>query len=229
MLEPIQYASMNLSLLADLADDIIDCIAENHENNKLLDRFLDDLEKTTDELREHLDIAAKSDIIQAVSDADQDRDDAYSSLRDHLKAGMKRLNDHYSGASMYLYQIFINNDLNLHRFKYEEQTIALENLLRDLNTPASQVHLKVMHAKEWVEELEESQKRFLEVFEKRTQIEGKKQSMSRSEAMEKIKESISKTLNTMEVVAFQENESKAKRTIAALNKYIKATNAKVGA
>lgn len=224
MFETILFSSIPLSRLADLSDDIIDTIAENHDDNILLNPFLDDLENATDELRDYLDAQKQSYIIRAVTDTDQDRNDAYSSLRDHVKAGIKRINDQYSSSAIYLYQIFVDNGNNLEDLSYEEKTETLENLLEELTTAISLSHLRTVNAQEWLDELEDTQATFKQVFAERENFEEKKQTISKSESLGKIKKSISRTLNAMEIVGSQEDEPKADTTISSLRILIKEAN-----
>ena len=194
--------------MANLAKQIYETVQESHANHPMLAPFLDSLQQAYQKGLDAVGENKGSALTAEIKASDADRDIAYVSLRNHIKAGLNRPNETYSLAAQKIYRVFEQNNLKLYDFRYTEQSVALTRLFSDLENPENQEALKILHALEWLKELKEAQVKFDELYVQRSQEDANNQKTTDAEAKKAISTALQFLLQSLGVLeAIGEPES----------------------
>ena len=167
MINSISYSIYSVKAMHDLAKQIHQIVSEAHASHPMLASLLSTLNQTLEKTSSAIGKNLGSALTSQIKQADSDRDEAFVALRDYTQAGLRRLNENYRLAAGKVYRVFEQHDLRLFKFSYAEQSAALKQLFKELQSPENQNALKVLHAQEWLKELEQAQAKFEELYVQR--------------------------------------------------------------
>ena len=208
MIKSISYSLYTVKSMANLAKQIYEVVNESHAQHTMLAPFLDSLQKAYQKGLGAVGENMGSMLTAEIKASDADRDTAYISLRNHIKAGINRPNETYSLAAQKIYRVFEQNNLKLYDFRYTEQSVALTRLFTDLASPENQEALKILHAIAWLEELKQAQTKFEELYTQRSQETVSTQKPTDAEAKKEISTALQFLLQSIGVLeAIGEPES----------------------
>jgi len=142
----------------------------------------------------------KQNLTEAIMEADLLRDNCFLSLKDHVKAGLRRNNADYSSACQDLWSVFVKNGIKLYDMSNNEQTAATNSLLNDLNTADNQLHFKTIHAVEWLKELQTANDQFVELSKQRSAARSTDTTIPDEAAFKQLRQSVDlleNVLNTL--------------------------------
>lgn len=106
---------------------------------------------------------------KAVAEADEARDEAFNTMKTYLKgfAGMKLLPNHSDAVA--LYEIFKQNDLNLDKKSYADQSVLLDKLIAELDKSENKERLKRLNLDTAFADLKTKQETFSSLISEQTE------------------------------------------------------------
>lgn len=167
MINTIPYTLIPLSGLTTLSERSLQTVQTNHPDEAFFIKNINRLQQAIERATIAVGSSRMAEGTKSVTNADIDRDNSFDSLRDHVKAGLKRNNAQYKMACERLFTIFKKNNLNLSRLPYDQETGALMSLFTDLSDTQSVTDLATIHATEWLQELKSDQSGFEEAVKTR--------------------------------------------------------------
>ena len=104
-----------------------------------------------------------------VAEADEERDKAFTAMKNYLKsfAGMALL-PNYSDAAE-LYEVFKQNDLNLDKKSYADESVLLEKLITELEKPENRDNLRRLNLENVLNDLKMKQEKFSHLISEQTE------------------------------------------------------------
>ena len=104
-----------------------------------------------------------------VAEADEARDEAFNTMKTYLKgfAGMKLLPNH--SDAVVLYEIFKQNDLNLDKKSYADQSVLLDKLISELDKSENKERLKRLNLDTAFADLKTKQETFSRLISEQTE------------------------------------------------------------
>ena len=227
MLHQISYSLYSAKSLYDLAKQIHQIVLESHPNHPMLAPFLDTLQNSMDKAVSALGKRTANPLTSQIKGADSNRDDAFVAFRDHVRAGLRRLNDNYRQASEQINQVLEENDLRLYVFGYAEQSAALARLFTELEKAENQQALGVLQAKAWVQELKEAQQVFEQLYAKRIETGAEAERITETEAKKELTAALQILVQTLGVLEAMGSPESIFKTIKQLNILIDQAQATV--
>lgn len=106
---------------------------------------------------------------KAVAEADEARDESFNTMKTYLKgfAGMKLLPNHSDAVA--LYEIFKQNDLNLDKKSYADQSVLLDKLISELDKSENKERLKRLNLDTAFTDLKTKQETFSSLISEQTE------------------------------------------------------------
>lgn len=160
MISNIPYTLIPLPGLVTMSERSVQVLNSRHPDEAFFLRTIDKLLFASGLATRAIGSSRQAEGTKTVVAADDDRDASFDSVRDHVKAGLKRNNPEYKAACERLYGIFKKNNLNLSRLPYDEETGALISLFEDLSGSQPEADLAMINASEWLAELKRDQTAF---------------------------------------------------------------------
>lgn len=104
-----------------------------------------------------------------VAEADEARDESFNTMKTYLKgfAGMKLLPNHSDAVA--LYEIFKQNDLNLDKKSYADQSVLLDKLISELDKSENKERLKRLNLDTAFTDLKTKQETFSRLISEQTE------------------------------------------------------------
>lgn len=168
MIHPrIPFTVIPLAGLVTMAERTLAIVRQQHPEVAMLTTPLSNLEAAIGVAVQALGSSRSLQKTVTVQQADRDRDNSYESLRNSIRAGLRRNNPAYREACERLLILFSKNNLELARLSYDAQTAALLSLFADLSTLQAVADLATIHATEWLQELKSDQERFEQAVSER--------------------------------------------------------------
>jgi hypothetical protein len=115
---------------------------------------------------ESLDFIRKSEWTQKIHDQDQIRDDIFRGFWDSIKGATKHFDPQHREAATLLLDIFKHYG-DIARKTLDDETAAINDLNRELNTPKHAEALSLLALNDWQNKLVEENARFTDLMAKR--------------------------------------------------------------
>ena len=192
---------------AALGEDFIERIVQlvKYDINKLESVLHDDLVDNATEDLVHKDAL---------------RDDAFTAMRDFVKACASRKDSEIAGAGKYLVMLFQKHGWALHHESYVRESSKLALLFDDLSQPEAMSAMKKLGATSWFEELKLAEKEFEKTYQE-TQSPEVRMNYTR---FGKVRGTLSKHLQTLldcvGVISDTKSTESVKVVITKLNEII---------
>ena len=188
MLRSIPYTVLNLAQLLALCDQIYKVVKERHPEEASLAGFLKSFSDAIEQAKLALASTIKEELTDAVETADALRDDCYVVLLTFIRAGLRRsAQPAYQQACERLFAIFDQNGgYALYNYSYNDQTAALESLLKDLDSPQAQADIEAIEATQRLKELKAAHEAFKAVYAEREKARATKKNMPTDKAATKL-------------------------------------------
>ncbi len=224
MLVKILYSYFRLAGLIALAQKIRSLLIARFPDHPMIASALSLLDAKLALAVQAIGSSNKQPLTQTVRAADKKRDNSFRSLRDHVQAGLLRENDSYRMACEALWPEFEKNGLLLYKEPYDDQSAAMDSLMKDLGKPENQVHLETIHAVEWKDEVERDIQAFLDVSKQRSMVRSADDTVVDEAAFKGLKiplELLNNVLNSL--YAMSEPEG-IQEVVNEVNQYIREAN-----
>lgn len=220
ILPRIPYTYISLPGLLTMTERTLAILNERHPGEPFFVRTIEKLESGKTLATKAMGSTNKALTTKNVTQADNDRDNSAESLKNHIRAGLKRNNKAYREACERLYAIFEKNNLNLTRLPYAEQTGALNSLLSDLSTPQAVTDLATVNTTEWVQELRTDQESFEEAIKARGEERAVDDTPTDTVALGALITALKSIFKVLDVAEENEQVEKVSETITLLNELI---------
>ncbi|MDR2292359.1 MAG: DUF6261 family protein [Prevotellaceae bacterium] len=115
---------------------------------------------------EALDIIRKSEITAKITDQDHRRDTVYRGFVDTVKGAMNHFDTAHSEAANLLYNI-IQHYGNIAKKTLDDETAAINDLVRELNQPAPAQAITLLNVQMWLDKLVEENDQFTALMTER--------------------------------------------------------------
>ncbi|MBS2098403.1 DUF6261 family protein [Carboxylicivirga linearis] len=224
MIVQIVYSYFSLSRLVDLANKITGLLNNKFPDNAMLTTVLSAIEANVKVALQSVGSTQKQNLTEAIKDADLLRDNCFISLKDHVRAGLRRNNTKYNSACQALWSVFIKNGTKLYDMSNDEQTAATKSLLTDLNTTDNQPHFKTIHAVEWLNELQMANDQFIELSKQRSAARSTDTTIPDDEAFKQLRQSVDLLENVLNTLYMMNDPEGIQEAVNEINQYITEAN-----
>ncbi len=224
MTEKIVYTVYDLGRLIRLAQKLREQYATQFPTNSLLIALVAKLDEAIAVGLKAVNSTTKQTLTEQVQFADVARDDSYFSLREHVKAGLKRQNETYSEACKALWAILQKNGLQLYKLPYDNETTAIDSLMSDLNTDEMKAHLETIHATDWLAELVRDNATFVAKQTERGTVRSEDTTALDTVAFRQVRAMLELTCSTLDTMLSLDSVDGLAAAVAATNQYIHEAN-----
>lgn len=168
MTQNIPYSYFDLGKLTTLANDLLALTNSAYGDTPTLQPTLAALMTALEGAKASLGTDSTESLTASVQEADDLRDDSFRSLRDHIRAGLRRhANPAYQQACGRLHAIVQRHGSRLYYQPYANESALLASLFQELAEAQSVTDLATIHATDWLAELQNDETRFLKVWKAR--------------------------------------------------------------
>jgi hypothetical protein len=213
----IGYTYIGLPGLVTMAERTLTILSSRHPDEPFFQKATAKVQEAQVKATAAINSATRLEGTKSVTEADNDRDNSYNSLRLHLKAGLKRRNEAYQQACERLYAIFTRNNLGLARLPYGEQSAALTSLFTDLAAPQAVTDLDTTNSTEWLAELQADQQSFEGAVVSRTEEKATGDTLTDAEASALLIPALKSLFRVLDVAEENEMVDGVAETISQVN------------
>lgn len=168
MLTKILYSYYALASLTALVQKIVNLLSSTFPDDPMIAAILTRITPKLEVAVQAIGSTTKQPLTERVNAADATRDNSFRSLRDHIKAGLRRENETYRTACEALWIEFEKNGLQLFSFPREKETAGLDSLLSDLRQAKNEPHVITTRITKWMEELDNGNKAYVKATQERS-------------------------------------------------------------
>jgi hypothetical protein len=188
MIEKINYARLTNNELYTLIKTIISILTGVDQEALGLKKWIDKLLIPFNTLELSIGKEKGSELTPVIQQDDDLRDRCFKALKTYIEACLLRNNQEWANAAEVLWRIFNNHDLYLHARSYSKESALLDNLILELNDNMEvQTALDVINAREWFNELNESENIFKAHWNERREQSANKPASDSQEARKQIR------------------------------------------
>ena len=176
-----------------IALQIIASIENSKNNEEKLLTVLDLLKKSNDKLTKTLNSQKVNPFTNLQDEADNLRDDIFVGGKTVIH-GMTYyiFDENIKEAALRLEAVIRRHGWSLQEYSYQDQTSAINSLLKELNEPQCQADLKTIRQLSWVDALAEAQAGFEKVYNNKANYESTKESAEKRKAALPVRNDIEK-------------------------------------
>ncbi|MCY1722604.1 DUF6261 family protein [Prolixibacteraceae bacterium Z1-6] len=224
MLNKILFSYFTLEALIALVQKISTLLSAKLPENPMATKLISRLQPQIATALQAIGSTTKTPLTQNVKGADVRRDNTYRSLRDHIQAGLGRQNEAYRAACEALWPEFEKNGLKLYNIARDKETAAIDSLLADLLKPKNQPHLVTTFTTEWVTELDNDNRAYVEATRERSAIRSTDDTVLDQEAFKDLKTSLDLLENMLNTMQAMGDPANIDEVIAEVSQYISEAN-----
>lgn len=224
MLNKILYSYFSLAALTALVQKIVNLLSAKIADNQMVAALLARLQPQLETALQAIGSSRKQPLTEIIRQADMRRDNSFMSLRNHVRAGLRRENESYRTACEALWIEFEKNGLRLDKFSREKQTAAVNSLLNDLGKPENQNHLKTTHATKWAEELDNNNKTYVTTTQERSALRSSDDTVKDETAFKDLKISLDLLDNMLNAMYAMNTPEGIASVIEEISQYISEAN-----
>jgi hypothetical protein len=219
------FSYYTLAALTALAQKIINLLNAKLPENAMVIALLNRFQPQIETALQAIGSSRKTPLTQIVTAADLRRDDTFRSLRDTIKAGLRRQNEAYRSACEALWLEFEKNNLELYYLARDKQTAATESLLADLRKPKNAPHLATTNTTEWVTELDNDNQAYVAAATQRSAARSADDTLQDAEALKDLKTSLELLENILNTMQAMQEPQNIDEVVAEVSQYIAEANA----
>lgn len=216
----IPYYLLGLKGLLTLSHRILELLKSRHPGEVFIQSSVEKLEAAHDYGAQVVGASRKAYATKTVTTADDDRDDSYESLKQLVRAGLKRSNPDFREKCARLYAILEKNDIGLARLPYDQETAALHALFRDMDKAEAQADLAAINALAWYTELKTNQIEFEAAVQERGAERAELDVPTSREAIKELIPVLKHLFKVMDVAEEGEHFGNVSETVVRLNALI---------
>ena len=221
----ILYSYFNLSRLVSLSQRMLQLLSARYSDHPMISPLLATVQAKQDQAVQSVGSSTRQSLTSLVREADQQRDNSYRSLRDHVAAGLLRENEVYRQACEALWDVFEKNGLSLFRASDSEETAAVVSLLKDLEKTTMQAHLETVHAVEWKAELERDNQAFVRLSQERSAVRSADDTVTDKVAFDQLRASLDLLCNMLNALYALDEPDGIRATVEELDQSIREATA----
>ncbi|WP_163715419.1 DUF6261 family protein [Mangrovibacterium lignilyticum] len=225
MIKEIFYSYFSLARLHALAKKIKELLATKFPDQLMIAAVLAPLEARMAVALQAIGSSTKNPLTKDVRQADKDRDDSYISLKNHVRAGLRRRNADYRTACEALWVVFEKNNSKLYQLADEDETSAIDSLVADLKTAENQAHLATINAVGWLAELDADNLAFSDASANRSAARSTDNTVDDKKAFADLKASLELLPSVLTSLCLMNDPAGIQEAVAEINQYISEDNA----
>ena len=224
MLERIRYSYFNLAALTALVQKIVNLLNAQLPGHPMMQTLLARIHPQVQTALRAIGSTIKQPLTEIVSIADLRRDNTFRSLRDTIKAGLRRQNESYRTACEALWLEFEKNGLQLHSIPRDTETAAINSLLANLRKPKNQPHLATTNTTEWVAELDNDNQAYVTAATQRSAVRSVDNTVHDAEAFKDLKTSLELLENILNTLLIMNDPRGIDTIVNEISQYIAEAN-----
>ena len=165
-IHPINHARMANKVHAQFHESVL-TLVENATPQAL---GIEDLHalyrRAFDSELESLDIILKSELTAKIAEQDAVRDRIFRGFSDAVKGFRNHFDAEYREAANRLWNVFLHYG-NIARISLDAQTAAVNDILREFQTPANREAIEKLRMRDWCDRLDEENRKFHQLMMQR--------------------------------------------------------------
>ncbi|QIA09488.1 DUF6261 family protein [Draconibacterium halophilum] len=224
MLSKIYYSYFTLAALTALVQKIVNLLSAQLPDHQMVQTVLTRIQPQLQTALQAIGSTIKQPLTEIVAAADLRRDNTYRSLRDHIKAGLRRQNKAYRTACEALWLEFEKNDLKLYNQSRDTETAAINSLLADLLKPKNQPHLATTNTTQWVTELNNDNQAYVAASAQRSAARSTDDTVNDDKAFKDLKTSLELLENILNTMLAMNDPRGINEVVDEISQYIAEAN-----
>ncbi|WP_163323461.1 DUF6261 family protein [Draconibacterium mangrovi] len=224
-MKKIIFSYFTLAALTALVQKIVALLTAKLPENAMVISLLNRIQPQIETALQAIGSSRKTPLTQTVTAADLRRDNTFRSLRDTIKAGLRRQNEAYRSACEALWPEFEKNNLELYYLARDKQTAATESLLADLRKPENAPHLATTHTADWVTELYNDNQAYVTASAQRSAERSSDDTLRDAEAFKALKTTLELLQNILNTMQAMQDPRGIDEVVAEVSQYIAEANA----
>ncbi len=224
-MKKIYFSYFTLAALTALAQKIITLLSTKIPESQLVTTLLARIAPQLETALQAIGSTIKQPLTEIVTAADLRRDNTFRSLRDTIKAGLRRQNDSYRAACEALWREFEKNGLHLYSIPRDTETAAINSLLADLRKPENAPHLVTTNTTDWVTELDTDNQAYVAASAQRSAARSADDTIHDTEAFKDLKTSLELLENILNTMLAMGEPADIDEIVAEVSQYITEANA----
>lgn len=224
MISKISYSYFTLAGLTALVQKMVILLNSKLAENQMVTTILARLQPEIDAALQAIGSSEKQPLTQKVTQADVRRDNSFASLRNHIKAGLRRENENYRTACEALWAVFEKNGLKIDAMARNKETAALNSLLNDLAKPEYEAYIKTVKITSWIDEVDADNKAFVAQSTQRSAARSTDNTLRDADAFKALKVSLEILDNMLNTLQAMNTPEGIDQIVAELSQYINEAN-----
>lgn len=224
MLTKISFSYFTLAGLVALVQKIVNLLKTKLPEDQMVATFITRIEPKLATALQAIGSSTKQPLTEKITLADLRRDNSYRSLRDHIRAGLRRENDTYREACEALWPIFEKNGLKLYNIAREKETAGIDSLLNDAEKPEYEAHIKTTKTTAWFTELDTDNQTFVAATQERSAVRSTDDTQHDSTAFKGLKISLDLLENMLNTLLAMNMPEGIAEVVAEVSQYISEAN-----
>ena len=224
-MKKILFSYFTLAALTALVQKIVNLLSAQLPEHQMVQTILTRFQPQLQTALQAIGSSTKTSLTAVVKSADTRRDNTFLSLRDHIKAGLRRQNDSYRLACEVLWPEFEKNDLNLYYLARDTETAAINSLLADLRKPENAPYLVTTNITDWVTELDNDNQAYVAAATQRSAARSADDTVHDAEAFKDLKTSLELLENILNTMLAMNDPRGIDTVVNEISQYIAEANA----
>lgn len=223
-MKKIYFSYFTLAALTALVQKIVMLLGSNLAESPLMANILTRLIQQAETAVQAIGSTKKTPLTEIVTAADLRRDNTFRSLRDTIKAGLRRQNEAYRAACEALWIEFEKNGLQLYTIPRDTETAAINSLLADLQKPEHAAHLATTNTSDWLTELDNDNQAYVAASAQRSAERSADDTVRDAEAFKDLKTSLELLENILNTMVAMNDPAGIDAIVAEISQYITEAN-----
>ena len=224
MLNKIRYSYFTLAALTALVQKIVNLLSAQLPEHQMVQTILTRFQPQLQTALQAIGSTIKQPLTEIVTAADLRRDNTFRSLRDTIKAGLRRQNEAYRAACEALWIEFEKNGLQLYTIPRDTETAAINSLLADLQKPEHAAHLATTNTTDWLTELDNDNQAYVAASAQRSAERSADDTVRDAEAFKDLKTSLELLENILNTMVAMNDPRGIDTIVAEISQYITEAN-----
>jgi len=220
----ILFSFYSLGGLVALAGNLQQLLATRITGNAMVAAVLENLGLSIAIATKAIGIVNRKPLTKLIRQADKIRDNHFRAFKSLIINGTRRNNAEYREACMALTHIIEKNNPMLHELGYQEETAAINSLLRDLDEEPAKTWVAAANIQDWVQELAQANQDFISAFESRSVAAATDDTLTDREAFAKLETSMKLVCSVLDSHLGYGEPEDIQDIVNLANQYIREAN-----
>ncbi len=220
MIEKLHTSLLTPSELSVVGSRLSRCIEEAALGEDFIERIIQLVKADINKLELVLTEDLADNSTEELARMDAVRDDAFTAMRDFVKACANRQDEKMSTAGKFLVMLFQKQGWALHHESYVKESSKLALLFDDLSQPEATKAMETIGAVSWFEELKAAEKEFEKGYEANYSSEVRMNYTRFGKVRNTLSKHLITLLDCVQITSETRNSEDVKLTISKINEII---------